>query len=94
MNNSFDLLGELAEKARKADSKITKLKTRNYTLPGKRTSTVELTIVGLSNQQKNYLESSAFMGKNITIVAASKSLDRVVIFNGLRWTVDWSGEAD
>lgn len=94
LNNSFDLLGELAEKPGKADSKITKLKTRNYTLPGKRTSTVELTIVGLSNKQKNYLESSAFMGKNVTIVAASKSFDRVAIFNGLRWTVDWSGEAD
>jgi hypothetical protein len=91
LNSSFDLLGELAEKPGKADSKITKLKTRNYTLPGKRTSTVELTISGLSNRQKNYLESSAFMGKNMTIVAASKSLDRVAIFNGLRWTVDWSG---
>ena len=94
LNSSFDMLGELAEKPGKADSKITKLKTRNYTLPGKRTSTVELTISGLSNRQKNYLESSAFMGKNMTIVAASKSLDRVAIFNGLRWTVDWSGEAD
>jgi hypothetical protein len=94
LTTNFDLLGELAEKPGKADSKITKLKTRNYTLPGKRTSTVELTIVGLSNQQKNYLESSAFMGKNVTIVAVSKSFDRVAIFNGLRWTVDWSGEAD
>ena len=94
LTTNFSLLGELAEKPGKADSKITKLKTRNYTLPGKRTSTVELTIVGLSNQQKNYLESSAFMGKNVTIVAASKSFDRVAIFNGLRWTVDWTGEAD
>ena len=94
LNSNFDLLGELAEKPGKADSKITKLKTRNYTLPGKRTSTVELTVAGLSNRQKNYLESSAFMGKNVTIVACSKSFDRVVIFNGLRWTVDWSGEAD
>ena len=94
LNSNFDLLGELAEKPGKADSKITKLKTRNYTLPGKRTSTVELTVAGLSNRQKNYLESSAFMGKNVTIVACSKSFDRVVIFNGLRWTVDWSVEAD
>lgn len=54
-------LGELAEKPGKTDSKITKLKTRNYTIPGKRTSTVELTIAGISNTQKNYFESSAFM---------------------------------
>ncbi|MCB5253239.1 MAG: hypothetical protein WC111_01780 [Candidatus Cloacimonadaceae bacterium] len=91
---SFDPLGELAEKPGKADSKITKLKTRNYAIPGKRTSTVELTISGLSVKQKDYLESSFFMGKSMTIVVTSTSLDRVVVFNGLRWTVDWSGEAD
>ena len=91
---SFDPMGELAEKPGKTDSKISKLKTRNYTLPGKRTSTIELTISGLSVKQKDYLEGSFFMGKNMTIVVTSTNFDRVVIFNGLRWTVDWSGEAD
>jgi len=94
LSNSFDMLGELAEKPGKADSKITKLKTRNYTIPGKRTSTVELTIAGLSTAQKNYLESHGFMSQDVTIVVVSKGFDRVVIFNGMRWTVDWSGEAD
>jgi hypothetical protein len=89
MSSNLDRLGELAEKPGKTDSKIIKLKTRNYAL-GKRTSTVELTIIGLSTKQKNFLESSAFMGKNTTIVVTSKGLDRVVIFDGLRWTVDWS----
>ena len=88
------LLGELAEKPGKTDSKLSKLKTRNYSIPGKRTNTVELNIAGLSTLQKNYLESNAFMGKDTTIVVASKELDRVVIFTGLRWTVDWAGEAD
>ena len=94
LNANFDILGELAEKPGKADSKINKLKTRNYSIPGKRTSTIELSIVGLSVRQKDFLESNAFMGKNTTIVVVSKDKDRVVIFNGLRWTVDWSGEAD
>ena len=94
LTTNFDLLGELAEKPGKTDSKLTKLKTRNYTIPGKRTSTVELNISGLSTKQKNFLESSLFMGRNTTIVVVSKGFDRVVIFNGLRWTVDWSGEAD
>ena len=94
LNTNFDLLGELAEKPGKTDSKLSKLKTRNYTLPGKRTSTAELSIVGLSNKQKNFLESSLFMGRNTTIAVVSKGFDRVVIFNGLRWTVDWLGEAD
>jgi len=94
LTNSFNCLGELAEKPGKADSKLNKLKTRNYVVPGKRTNTVELNIAGLSNSQKSYLESNDFMSKTTTIVVASKSLDRVVIFNGLRWTVDWAGEAD
>ena len=94
LNTNSDLLGELAEKPGKTDSKLTKLKTRNYTIPGKRTSTVELNISGLSTKQKNFLECTLFMSKDTTIVVASKELDRVVIFTGLRWTVDWSGEAD
>ena len=94
LNTNYDILGELAEKPGKTDSKITKLKTRNYSIPGKRTSTIELSIVGLSVKQKDFLESSSFMGKNTTIVIVSKGKDRAVIFNGLRWTVDWSGEAD
>lgn len=94
LTTNFSLLGELAEKPGKADSKITKLKTRNYTILGKRTSTVELTIAGLSTAQKNYLESHGFMSQDVTIVVVSKGFDRVVIFNGMRWTVDWSGEAD
>jgi hypothetical protein len=91
---NFDSLGELAEKPGKADSKLTKLKTRNYTIPGKRTSTVELTIVGMSAKQKNYLESRSFSGKDMTIVLVSTEVDRIIIFNGMRWTVEWSGEAD
>ena len=93
LSTNFDLLGELSEKPGKADSKLSKLKTRNYTIPGKRTNTIELNISGLSTKQKNFLESTLFMGKDTTIVVASKELDRVVIFTGLRWTVDWSGEA-
>lgn len=87
-------IGELAEMPGKADSKVTKLKTRNYAIPGKRTSTVELTLNGISVKQKDYLESAAFSGAEITIVFVSKDRTRATIFNGMRWTVDWSGEAD
>lgn len=87
-------LGELAEKPGKADSKISKLKSRNYQIPGKRTSTVELTLNGLSMKQKDYLESSAFSGVVTTILLTNREQDRYTIFNGMRWTVDWSAEAD
>lgn len=91
---NMDSLGELAEKPGKADSKVNKLKSRNYLIPGKRTSTIELTIIGLNAKQKNYLESRAFSGKEITIAVISNENDRAVIFNGMRWAVEWSGEAD
>lgn len=94
LHSNFEPMGELAEKPGKLDSKITKIKTRNYTLPGKRASTIELNISGLSIKQKDYLEGRYFMGKYMTIVVTSADFDRVLIFNGLRWTVDWSGEAD
>ena len=87
-------LGELAEKPTKADSKAEKLKTRNYTHPGKRTTNLELTLAGLSNLKKNYLESTAFSTTPMTIVLVSRANDRVVIYNGMRWTADWSGESD
>jgi len=63
-------------------------------IPGKRTSTVELSLNGLSAKQKDYFESSLFSGQQITILCMSKERDRATIFNGMRWTVDWSGEAD
>lgn len=103
ITNKFLLLGELAEMPAKADSKSTKLKTRNYTIDGKRSSTVELTLNGLSALQKDYFEGPEFSGEEITVVLVPRGfmeLDpyenspKAVIFNGMRWTVDWSGEAD
>ena len=91
---NMDSLGELAEKPGKADSKVNKLKSRNYLVPGKRTNTIELTIIGLQAKQKNFLESRMFSGKEMTITIVSAENDRAVVFNGMRWTVEWSGEAD
>lgn len=87
-------IGELAEAPGKTESKINKLKTRNYQIPGKRTSTVELTLNGISEKQRDYFEGASFQGKEITLIVVSKDRDRATIFNGMRWTVDWSGEAD
>lgn len=94
LSNYCKQIGELAEKPGKTDSKINKLKTRNYQIPGKRSSTVELTLNGLSAKQKDYFESALFSGAEVTMICTSKGLDRATIFNGMRWTVDWSAEAD
>jgi hypothetical protein len=105
----FEELGELAEKPGKTESKINKLKTRNYQIPGKRTSTVELTLNGISEKQKDYFESTLFSGQEISIVLVKNELlipdvngngrdfdfdTSIVVFSGLRWTVDWNAEAD
>jgi|GEM_PF-376206 len=106
--NIFHELGELAEKPGKTESKINKLKTRNYQIPGKRTSTVELTLNGISEKQKDYFESTLFSGKEISIVLVKNELlipdafwgdgfdfdTSIVVFSGLRWTADWNAEAD
>jgi hypothetical protein len=92
--SNFEILGELGEKPGKMDSKVSSLKTRNYRVGGKRETTIELTIVGIGILQKNYLESVAFSGENQTIVLSSREADRIVILNGMRWTVEWSAEVD
>jgi len=94
LNNNYDLLGELAEKAGKLDSKQTRLKSRNYSFAGKRNSTVELNVGGLSCAQKDFLESNSFTGREITIVVGSVDNTRLVVLNGLYWTVDITGETD
>ncbi len=91
---SFNSLGELAESSAKIESKLSTLRSRKYRLPGRRASSISLTLAGISQLQKKYLESSAFSSTPITIVLRSRDKGEIVIFNGLRWTVDWSGEVD
>lgn len=94
LSGDFISLGELAESPGKAESNAESLKTRNYTIPGKRTNTIEISIAGISNAQKAYLESAAFTGKEHTIVIIDRETTRAVVYSGMRWVVDWSGEVD
>lgn len=91
---NFVSMGELTEKPAKANSNVQELKTRNYSIAGKRDSTIELMLAGLGNLQKDYLESAAFGSETMTIIMRNREGDRMVIFNGMRWIVTWSGEVD
>lgn len=100
---SLLLLGELAEKPGKVDSKITRLKTRNYSIDSKRISSIELNLVGISDKVRNYLESALFQEQDITILITDamqgQQLEelagsRCLLLDSMRWTVDWSAEAD
>jgi len=90
----FSVLGELAEKAGKSDSKVTKLKTRNYVVSGRRDSSHEIYIVGISQLQKQYLESTAFSAATLCIVLRNREKDSIIILNGMKWIAEWSGETD
>ena len=99
----FYPFGELAEKPGKTASNTEKLKTRNFLIPGRRSSSVELAICGLSEAQKSYLESTLFQGRPMTMILANKDvlslIDMVddldiLLMNGLSWVTEWSGEAD
>lgn len=91
---AFDVLGELAEKPGKIESKLSALRTRNYKVAGKRTTNIEITIIGVSQLQKSYLESTDFSTTTMTMVLRNREKDRVMVFNGMKWAVDWSGEVD
>ena len=94
LTSSFEEIGELAEKPIKIESKTEKLKTRHYQLEGKRTNIVTTTIVGISEDKKNWLEDQSASMTQLTFIALSKDKTQAILINGCRWTVDWSGEAD
>ena len=104
----FAKLGELAEMPGKVESKVNRLKTRNYLIAGRRNSSIELVLNGLSPKQKDYFESALFSGREITILRCKNELlaqdvqdsdnfqfpSPITVFNGMRWTADWNAEAD
>ncbi len=90
----FDILGELAEKPGKVDSKTSGLRTRKFQVAGARANTLTLQLVGISQLQKKWLESPAFSSALATLLLRTRDKTRVIIFNGLKWTAEWSGETD
>ncbi len=91
LNSNFDELSDLGEKPGKEESKVEKLKTSNYIIEGKRTNTVELTLIGLTQERKDFLETELNdIARTIVLWSADKS--NVLIFNGLRWSYERSNE--
>ncbi|MDD3535164.1 MAG: hypothetical protein PHC50_03345 [Candidatus Cloacimonetes bacterium] len=91
---SFTSLGELAEAPAKVDSSVEKLRTRNYCIPGRRESSIELVVAGISDKTKAYFESSAFAAKDISIILLNRDRTDAVIFIGMRFKADWKAESD
>lgn len=91
---AFVKLGELTETPGNFQSALQKHRTRNYIIPGKRTNTYVISIAGLFNAQKEYLESDEFSNKEISILILSRDHTQALLFNGLSWKFDWNAETD
>ncbi len=91
LNSSFDEISDLGENPGKEESKVAKFKTTNFLIEGKRSNTIELTLIGLNQARKDWLESQ--LNKAIrTIALWSADKASCLIFNGMRWSYERSNE--
>ncbi len=90
---SFEKLGLLAEKPVKLDSKTETAKTLHHKFETKRTTTADITINGISQEKKEFLESVSENGTILTLVCVNEDKSQALILNGMTWSVAWSTEA-
>lgn len=91
LESAFDEVSDLGESPGKESSRVNKLKTSNHVIEGKRTNTVELTLIGLNQERKEWLESE--LNKEVrTIALLSADGASSLIFNGMRWTYERDAE--
>lgn len=103
----FIQMGELAEKPSKTESQAARLATRNSLVAGRRDSTAEIVLNGISNAQKDYYEN-AFANKMVTIILAKNEImtpdiddpnawdfdTEVMVYSGLYWKTNWKSTSD
>jgi len=93
LGTAFDELADVAEKPGKIESKVAELKTKHHISDGKRTNTIELHLAGISEARKAFLENDLNKSDQ-TIILVDENGNRVICFNGLRWSGSYSGEID
>jgi len=93
VNSKMVKIADLAEKPGKTESKVEQLKTCNYTLPGKRTNNIELSLVGINPARKQWLEEG-LNKQNVTFVLLDKTKDSALVFNNHRWVCNWGYELE
>jgi len=86
-------IADLAEKPGKTESKVEALKTSNYTMEGKRTNTIELSLVGVNTSRKQWIEEE-LNKQNVTFILLNKERTAALIFNDRRWTGNWAYEIE
>ncbi|MBI9113214.1 hypothetical protein [Maridesulfovibrio ferrireducens] len=91
LNSTFDEISDLGENPGKEESKVAKFKTTNFLIEGKRSNTIELTLIGLNQARKDWLETQ--LNKEIrTIALLSADKANCLVFNAMRWSYERSNE--
>lgn len=91
LNGAFEEVSDLGESPGKESSKALQLKTSNYVIEGKRTNTIELTLIGLNQERKDWLETE-LNKQTRTIALLSADEASSLVFNAMRWTYERSAE--
>ena len=91
LSSMFTPISDLGENPGKEESKVTKFKTTNFLIEGKRSNTMELTLIGLNQARKDWLESQLNKAiRSIALWSADKA--SCLIFNAMRWSYERSNE--
>jgi len=77
-------ISDLGETPGSENSSAEELPTSQYLIEGSRTNTVELNLIGLSQDRKDWLEQE-LNKKQRTLILVSDNGRDALVFNGLRW---------
>jgi hypothetical protein len=97
LSENYDLWGELADEDDAVDmnSTVETIETRYHIFEKKRTTEIQLKIVGLTKTLKEYVESPTFAKTARTfVVLADGDENTFLILNGLYWRAEWSAQGD
>lgn len=91
LSTNYEEISDLGQKPGKEESKTKTEKTANFVIEVDRTNSVELNLVGITQERKDWLEQNLNESAK-TIVLESKCRKNVLVFNGLRWVYDRTSE--
>jgi hypothetical protein len=83
-------ISDLGETPGSESSNVEELPTSRHYFQGVRTNTVELNLIGLSEDRKNWLDKRLNKNQRTFILISTRGRD-VLVFNGLRWTYSREG---
>ena len=90
---SFEEFGTFQEDAWDIQSTVEMKKTYHFVKQGKRSTAITMGLAGLNSKAKSWLENKLNQEPH-TIIIQSTDKDKLLIFNGLKWVMEWSNKVD